>query len=183
MKARFSSTLLAGLALAGAATFAIAQIETLDLPAMVQKADSAIFGTITDRQVVRFDHEVDGSDLFYTHLTIQGHDLATNEERTVVVTLHGGFLDERVGVYNSEAPPADAILLGKRVVAFYAYTDNMGGDLAANSLYASHGGLYQTVTNRAGKTVVLGQGPGYAIDQNVSLTELQEQIAVLSNGK
>lgn len=183
MKSRFPSTLLAGLALAGVATLAIAQIERLDLPQMVQKADGAIYGTITHREVVRFDHEIDGPDLFYTHITVQGRDLATNEDRTVVVTFHGGFLNERVGVYNSEAPPADATLLGKRVVAFYAYTDNMGGDLAANALYASHGGLYQTVTTRDGKIVVLGQGEGYAIDQNVTLGELQEQIAVLSSGK
>lgn len=181
MKLRIPPILLAGLALLGIATLAVGQIERLDLSKMVQKADRGVFGTITDRQVVRIDHEVDGNELYFTHLTIQGRDLATQEDTTVVVTFAGGFVNEREGVYNSEAPPADATLLGKRVVAFYAYSDNMGGDLAANALYASHGGLYQTITSRSGKVVVIGQGDGYAISQNLPLTELHEQVAVLAS--
>jgi hypothetical protein len=148
---------------------------------MVQKADRGIVGVITERQVVRFDHELDGPNLFFTHLTIKGNDLATGAPKTVVVTHHGGFLNQREGVYNSEAPPADATRLGRRVVAFYAYTDNMGGDLAANTLYAGHGGLYQVIGSRAEQQVVIGQGDGYAISQNVPLIQLQEQVSALAS--
>ncbi|MBA2556483.1 MAG: hypothetical protein H0V12_03925 [Chloroflexi bacterium] len=172
--------LTAGLALLGAASFAVAQIERLDLSKMVERADHAVFGTIVDHQVIVIDHEIDGPELYYTHLTLEGFDLATNEERTVVVSYAGGFIDAQNGVYNSEAPPADAVRLGSRAVVFYAYTENMGGDLAANAIYASHGGLYQTVTGRGGDVVVLGQGDGYAISQNIALHELQERVAVLT---
>lgn len=181
MRLRLPPTLLAGLALASITALAVAQIEWLDLPKMVQKSDRGIVGTITDRHVVRFDHEIDGPDLFFTHLTIEGHDLATGEERTAVVTFAGGFINEREGVYNSEAPPADATRLGRRVVAFYAYSDNLGGDLAGHALYASHGGLYQTVTGRGGEVIVIGQGDGYAISHNTRLTELRERVAILAN--
>ena len=181
MKFRLPPSLLAGLALLGVATLGVAQIERLDLPKMVEKADRGIFGVITDRHVVRFDHEVDGRNLFFTHLTIQGEDLATGAPKTVVVTHAGGFVNAREGVYNSEAPPADATELGRRVVAFYAYTDNMGGDLAANTLYASHGGLFQVIEGRGDSSIVLGQGDGYAISQNMPWSQLREQVAVLSN--
>ena len=42
-----------------------------------------------------------------------------------------------------------------RVVAFYKWLDNMGGDVAANGLYASHGGLYRVIDGPSG-AVVLG---------------------------
>jgi hypothetical protein len=180
MTSRLPSALLAGLVGLGIATLGVAQIERLDLSQMVQKADHALFGTIVDHQVIVFDHPIDGPELYFTHLTVEGFDLATNEERTVVVSFAGGFVDAQNGVYNSEAPPADAVRLGNRAVVFYAYTDNMGGDLAANAIYASHGGLYQTVTGRGGDVVVLGQGDGYAISHNIALPELQERVAVLA---
>ena len=40
-------------------------------------------------------------------------------------------------MHNSEAPSADDVRIGNRVVAFYKWIDNMGGDLAGNALYAS----------------------------------------------
>lgn len=180
MKLSIPSALLACFAGLGIATLGVAQIERLDLEKMVQRADHALFGTIVDHQVVRIDHPIDGPELYYTHLTLEGFDLASNEERTVVVSFAGGFVDAQNGVYNSEAPHADAVRLGNRALVFYAYTDNMGGDLAANAIYASHGGLYQTVTTRGGDVVVIGQGDGYAVPQNIALTELAERVAILT---
>ena len=52
----------------------------------------------------------------------------------------------------------------------------MGGDLAANALYAGHGGVYRTVKGRKG-TVVLGRGDGYAINKNIKLSDLDGEVS------
>ena len=166
-------------AILGSAALGIAQIERLDLPTMLQKADDAVFGTITHSEVIRIDHPVDGPELYYTHITIEGRSLSTGEAVSKVVTFHGGFIDEENGVYNSESPSADDVRMGSDVVAFYSWTDNMGGDLAANALYAGHGGVYRTVKGRKG-TIVLGRGEGYAVSKNTLLTDLDTEVSRLT---
>ena len=160
----------------GTAALGTAQIERLDLPTMLQKADDAIFGTITHSEVIRIDHPVDGPELYYTHITIEGRSLSTGLSESRVITFHGGFIDDENGVYNSESPSADDVRIGSEVVAFYAWTENMGGDLAANALYAGHGGVYRTVKGRKG-TVVLGRGDGYAINKNIKLSDLDGEVS------
>jgi len=170
---------LAVAALFSAAALGTAQIERLDLSTMLQKADDAVFGTITHSEVIRIDHPVDGPELYYTHITIEGRSLSTGETVSKVVTFHGGFIDDENGVYNSESPSADDVRMGSDIVAFYSWTENMGGDLAANSLYAGHGGLYRTVKGRKG-TIVLGRGDGYAIAKNTTLTDLDTEVSRLT---
>jgi len=176
MKAhRFLSVLAGATALATATVLGTAQIERLDLQQMVTKADNAVVGEIVGREVIRIDHETDGPELYYTHLTIAGRSLVDGEELTVVVTHGGGFIDDENGVWNSEAPTLEETKVGKNVVAFYQWTENMGGDLAANALYAAHGGLFRTVEGRSG-TVVLGRGDGYAVANNIKLAQLDSQV-------
>ncbi len=178
MKKPLGTIVLFG-AILGTAALVTAQIERLDLPQMIQKADDAVFGSITHSEVIRIDHPVDGPELYYTHITIEGRSLSTGEAVTKVVTFHGGFIDDENGVYNSEAPSADDVKIGSDVVAFYSWTDNMGGDLAANALYAGHGGIYRTVKGRKG-TVVLGRGEGYAVSKNTLLTDLDTEVSRLT---
>jgi hypothetical protein len=166
---------LTAAALLVAATLGTAQIERLDLSQMVSKADNSVFGTIVNKQVIRIDHPDDGPELYFTTLTIEGHSLRNDENLTVDVTFSGGFVDAEHGVNNSEAPSADDIRVGNRVVAFYKWSDNLGGHLAGNGLYAAHGGLFRTVENR-GRTVVLGRGEGYAIPTNVEFTKLKSDV-------
>jgi hypothetical protein len=176
---RIAKTALAAAALAAASILGTAQIERLDLTQMVSKADNAVVGKIVEREVIRIDHPVDGPELYYTHLTIDGRSLVDGEKLSVVVTFAGGFIDDENGVWNSEAPTAEETAVGKNVVAFYQWTDNMGGDLAANALYAAHGGLYRTVEGRTG-TVVQGRGEGYAVANNIKLGDLDAQITKIS---
>jgi hypothetical protein len=142
---------------------------------MVEKADNAVFGTIVNKQVIRINHPVDGPELYFTTLTIEGQSLRDDKALTVDVTFAGGFIDEEHGVNNSEAPSADDTRIGNSVVAFYKWSDNLGGQLAGNGLYASHGGLYRTFESR-GRTVVQGRGEGYAIEQNVEHSALKSQV-------
>ena len=171
---------LLGLA-AGLALFAVlgsAQIERLDLGQMVQRTDSAVRGRIVATEVVRVDHPTDGPELFFTHLQVEGVSLRTGQPVTTTVTFPGGFITPDNGVHNSEAPGADEILVGNEVIVFSKWSDNMGGDVASNALYASHGGIYKVVKSRNGE-VALGKGDGYAIAANVTVSDLKSQISKL----
>ena len=169
---------LTAAALLFAATLGTAQIERLDLSQMVSKADNAVFGTIVDKHVIRIDHPDDGPELYFTTLTIEGRSLRNDEPLTVDVTFAGGFVDAEHGVNNSEAPSADDVRIGNRVVAFYKWSANLGGQLAGNGLYASHGGLFRTQETR-GRTVVLGRGEGYAVSTNLEVATLRENIVTI----
>lgn len=164
------------LALALAAAAAPAQILRLDLDGMIERTDNAVFAEIVDRHVFRVDDPIDGPELYYTTLTLRGRSLMDDTQMTVRVTYPGGFISETEGVWNSEAPTMDDTRVGNRVVAFYKWSDNLGGRVAANALYTSHGGIYRTVES-ADQTVVMGRGNGYAIENNVKLTDLRSAIA------
>lgn len=164
-------------ALLGAAS-AWSQIERLDLAQMVAKTDGCVVGKIVGSSVKRVDHPVDGEKLYFTTLTIEGRSLYNGRAVSVPVTFAGGFITPEDGVWNSEAPNVNDTRVGTQVVAFYKWTDNMGGDVAANALYAAHGGLYRVVDSR-GPAIVLGRGAGYAIDANTKLDALTESIAKL----
>ena len=179
MKLSPSALSLSVAALVAAGSLASAQIERLDLAQMVAKTDNSLLGTIVGKEVIRIDHPIDGPELYYTTLTIEGTSLKDGKAMTVDVTFPGGFIDETHGVYNSEAPSADDIKTGNRIVAFYKWSDNMGGDLAANALYASHGGLYRTFDTRR-DVIVQGRGEGYAISNNLSLTQLRQDVQRLA---
>ena len=175
---RLTKSLFGAAALFAIGAMGQAQIERLDLDSMVQKTDDTLFAEITNKEVIRIDDEKDGPELYFTHLTLRGESLETGQPATVTVTFPGGFINEVDGVWNSEAPSADDIQIGNRVVAFYKHLDNAGGGLECNFLYASHGGLFRTVEGPQG-TVVLGRGEGYAIDNNISLEDLNQAISTL----
>ncbi len=159
-----------------ALTFAAAagaSIERLNLRQMIARADAGVVGEITARRVVAVPLDRDGEEMTFTELTIDGTDLISGKKTTVTVSYPGGVLPGDRGAYNSEAPSRDDVRIGNRVVAFYKWSDNMGGGYAGNALYASHGGLFRTFTDKAGRVVVQGRGPGYAIGANVRLENLR----------
>jgi hypothetical protein len=182
MKLFSNRVALGAVLLLAAGSMGLAQIQRLTLSDMVQQTDGAIVGTIAASKVFRVDHPIDGPELYFTTLTISGRSLVDQSELAVDVTFPGGFITPDEGVWNSEAPSAEETRLGNRVVAFYKWLDNMGGDVAGNALYASHGGLYQVVQGR-GAQVVLGKGDGYAVSANVALEALDSEIAKLAQAK
>ena len=164
------------LAIAAAASIATAQILRVNLTEIVAKTNDAVLGTIVKKHVVRIDHPIDGPELYFTTLSIEGVSLETSKPVTVDVSFMGGFVDPEHGSFNSEAPSADDVKLGNKVVCFYRYNENMGGDFSGNEIFAWHGGIYRTF-ERAGNVVVQGRGDGYAIPANVTLADLKSQIA------
>ena len=175
-------TALAAVAVLAAGALGTAQIESLHLEDMVAKTDNAVIGTILEREVIRIDHPIDGPELYYTTLIIQGRSLVDGTNTVVGVTFPGGFVDDVHGVWNSEAPSEDDQKVGNQVVVFYKWIDNMGGDLSGNALYASHGGLYRVVSGRSGD-VVFGRGPGYAVANNRTLASLDGEITRISRAQ
>ena len=173
---------MAGLAVVLAGVFGsavgLAQIKSYTLPEMVGQADGAVFGEIVASRAFRVDDPVDGPELYFTTLTIEGREVGSDRPLLVDVTYHGGFVSETEGVYNSEAPVADDVAIGNRVVVFYEWSDNMGGSVAGNALLAAHGGLFRTVAGSR-HVAVLGRGEGYAIDRNLKLSDLDAAVAKL----
>ncbi len=179
MKSSPFALLAIAAALVGVSALGTAMIERLDLSQMVKKTDNAVFGTIVARNVVRIDHPVDGPELYFTTVTIEGRSLENDKPVTIDVSHMGGWIDETHGSFVSEAPSADDTKVGNKVVCFYKHVENMGGDFAGNVIYTWHGGIYRTF-DRKGDTVVQGRGDGYAIQGNVTLLDLQSQIAKIT---
>lgn len=169
-------TLLMGLAsVLCVGALATAQIVRLDLNKMVDQADNAVVGTITDKQFTTVA-DPGGGHLHFTTLTVAGRSLVDGSELTVEVSYMGA--DEE-GVYSAEAPTTDESKIGREVVVFYEWSDNMGGSFASNALYAAHGGLYTTFQGRKGDTIVQGRGDGYAVSKNVRLEKLDADITAI----
>ena len=174
-----SRFLLPALALAAAGAVGLAKIERLTLDEMISRTENTVYGEIIAKKAFRVDHPIDGPELYFTTLTIEGRSLIDGSKITVDVTYHGGWINEEEGVWNSEAPTEEETAVGKRIVAFYKWSNNMGGDVAANYLYASHGGLFRTQDGPKG-TVVLGRGEGYAVQKNIRLGDLDTAVTSIS---
>ena len=128
------------------------------------------------------DSAKDGEGLYFTTITIQGKTLGDARPLTVDVTFHGGFVSETEGVFNSEAPSKDDVKVGRNVVAFYRWADDMGGGVAANALVAAHGGIYRVVEGARG-SAVLGRGEGYAVARNTRVEQLESAVRTLKQPK
>ena len=172
---------LGALVLTTLGALGLAQIKEFTLQQMVDQVDNAVWGEIVGSRTFRVDDPVDGPELYYTTLTIEGVSLVDGSQLTVDVTYAGGFVSDTEGVYNSEAPAADDVKIGNSIVAFYRW-DDLGGGVKANGLFAAHGGLYRTATGPKGVTV-LGRGTGYAIPRNVKMADLTTAVAKLHAAK
>ena len=157
-----------------------AQIKRLDLEQMTTRADHGIIGRVISRRVEDHGSERHGFGLYYTVLTIQGESLYNGRKMTVEVVKRGGWIDKErgIGSWDSEAATDGETALGKRIVAYYKWVDDLGAGRGANIFYASHGSMFRTVEGPTG-TVVMGRGNGYAINKNTSLTSLRKATAAI----
>ncbi len=172
---------LAALTLATAAGLGQAQIQRLDLEQMVGFTSDVVHGQIIDATVFRSGDDERGL-FYYTRLTVQGHSLATGHGSTVDVLFLGGWINETEGADYSEAPSADDVQVGNKVVVFYNWAENVGAGVSGNFIYAAHGGLYRTLDGPQGP-MVLGRGDGYAIAQNTRVAALESNLEFLYRRK
>jgi hypothetical protein len=159
-----------------------AQIVRLDLARMLAKADDAVVAEIVGRRAFRAIEPASGEPLYFTALMLDGRSLIDGRAVSLEVLHLGGFVSEREGTHNSEAPSADDTRVGNRVIAFPRFVDDLGGGVSGHALYAMHGGLYRTADGPLGP-VVLGRGEGYAVSKNLRLAELESAVRALRGGK
>lgn len=181
MKRLILSLLLVACGVALSGTPTTAKIKAMTLEEMVRTMDDAVVGKIVHSHSFRVDHPVDGPELYYTTITVEGRSLADGQPKTADVTFLGGFIDETNGTFNSESPSMQETELGTEVVVFHLWTPNIGGDVACHALIGGHGGLFPVVRNRDGQSIVLGRGQGYPVSNNVPLAELDEQVTQFLN--
>lgn len=161
--------------LAGLLPLALAQIPALTLDEMVAQTDNAVYAEIVGSKVIAVPHPTEDFDYYFTTLSLNGTSLVDGTPIQVDVTFAGGFVSETEGAHASEAPSADDVKVGTKIVAFYKWEDEFCGVYATNALWTAHGGVYRTVDGPGG-TVVLGRGEGYAIDTNRKLASLDQAI-------
>ncbi len=173
---KLHSLLGSALVLGALSALGLAQIQEYTLPELVEAADGAVYGEIISSQVVKEQDSLEDPATYFTTLTIEGRSLTDGTSVVLDVTYQGGFLNEEEGYWNSEAPTADDVLVGNRVVVFHTWADDLGAGVSANTIHALHGGLYRTAESGS-QPVALGRGVGYAIENNVSVAELEVAIA------
>jgi hypothetical protein len=148
---------------------------------------SAVHGEITGSDVVRLGDSLDGPEMYFTTLTIEGRSVGSGTPLTVEITFLGGLFDGNQGVYNLSAPAADDVRVGNRVVAFYTGSctgsgtgpgsaeGNAGGNIATNALAGVPGSVCRTAEGPRG-TVVLGRGKGSVISRNMAIDALDAAV-------
>jgi hypothetical protein len=150
-------------------------IVRLDLPQMVERVDGAVAGRIVEAWTTW--HEMTHTKArVYSHLRIVGEDFFTGQEKEVVVSYFGGIfagVDQR----HPDMPSPEDVRVGNRVVAFYKWSEGMGG-VGMNGLYASFGGIFRVESGPRGE-VVIGRGEGFAVDRTRVLSELRGEVATL----
>ncbi|HJM39473.1 MAG TPA: hypothetical protein QGG59_05095 [Planctomycetota bacterium] len=173
---RWIASAVAGLLFAGGA---IACIEALDLPKMMDRTDAAVHGTITDVRSTLFAPTPEDRRI-YTILTIEGTDLYTGEARTIDAAFIGGtYQGETMNVTCMPAP--GDYRLGNDVLVFSGPVEGWGPDVD-RCVYAAMGGIFRTVNTPRG-TVFLGKGEGTAIEKNTLKTQLLNNIQRIQRAK
>src|SRR5690349_101294 len=94
---KFPSLWLSSLLLGALGVVSVAQIKSFTLEEMVQTADQAVYGQIIGSRVFRADSATDGSEHYFTTITVQGRTLRDAQPTTVDITFRGGFLNATEG--------------------------------------------------------------------------------------
>ena len=170
MLARLLSAAVAAVALIGTT---LACIEAMDLNKMVSKTDMAMRGEITEVRTERSFMDHDNWPRIFTYVTIEGEDLYTGETKTVEMAFMGGTHNGVTEVCSTMPAVAD-YRVGNKVVAFSGTVEGWGE--VGRVLWAGYGGIYREIDTRKG-AVVLGRGKDFAIENNISVSELKANIA------
>lgn len=161
-----------GLALAGAVlcASAAASVESLDLRQMLQKADSAIAGSVTQKST--WEGRIDGVPFpfEFTTITVEGDDWVTGKKVTREITFLGSAAKPV-----SEMPGENETKVGTRGLFFSVSVGSFGGRENQNSIIAAQNGVFRIESGPKGD-VVIGKGAGAAVEASVFATELRKNV-------
>ncbi|MFN0207750.1 MAG: hypothetical protein ACKVS6_15690 [Planctomycetota bacterium] len=148
---------------------AFAQIESLNLSQMLERADSAIVGSVIEKKT--WEADIDGLQVEFTTITVEGEDLYS-----------GKNIKKEISYLGSEARPVSEMPVenesrtGTRALFFSVARPKFGGRENQNSLMAAQNGIFRIEAGPKGD-VVVGKGAGAAVEANVFLKDLRGNVA------
>lgn len=166
------STLI--LAVAGGAFFAaaaLASVVSLDLRQMLERADSAVIGTVTEKKTWEGTIANYPAALDFTTIVVDGEDLVSGKTIKREITYLGSDAKPV-----SEMPAEAETRVGTRALFFsVAMPGDWGGRQNQNSLVAAQNGVFHIEGGPKGD-VVIGKGKGAAVDTNIFESELRKNV-------
>ncbi|HKE01454.1 MAG TPA: hypothetical protein VKE69_10625 [Planctomycetota bacterium] len=166
-----AGAILAAASIPSVSAAKIASIAPLTLRQMLERADSAVAGSIVEKRVWRGPLEGFDEDPEFTTIVVRGEDW-----------IAGGQVDREVTYLGSEARPVSDMpaesetRVGTRVVAFSKTVGAWGGRAGQRSLIAAQGGVFRIEAGPKGD-VVLGKGEGFAVADSAFATDLRARVA------
>lgn len=149
---------------------AFAQIESLNLAQMIERANSAIVGNVIEKKTWEGTLEGVPNLLEFTTITVEGEDLYSGKNVKRDITYLGS---EARPV--SEMPVENESRVGTRAIFFSMPLPKFGGRDNQNALIAAQNGIFRLEAGPKGD-VVVGKGAGAAIDTNVFLKDLRGNV-------
>lgn len=155
------------------AGLAIASLAPRDLTKQLEYIDAqkdtgvVVFGTVREAREV--DSPFAEISVPYTALTVDVSEylVGQNVGATLTVYTPGGE-----GGRLSISPDESEIRVGEKVVYFLRADQTLRSQVPGAFVLDNYGAAFRTQTNRKGQVVVLGEGYGSAIDNNMALTML-----------
>jgi hypothetical protein len=154
-----------------AAPVALAAIEPLDLRKMLERADSAVLGKITQRTVWTFEVP-DLGPMEFTTLQIAGDELVDAKGAVTKSVVFVGSAAQP----NSEMPSEAETRVGNSVLVFSKNGKAFGMRHDSSWIVAAHGGVFRVETGPKGD-VVIGRGEGYAVETSLLAGDLRARVA------
>lgn len=156
----------------GLAAAALASVESLTLRQMLQKADSAVIGSVTEKKTWEGSIAGSNSPWEFTTITVEGEDLFTGKTLKREITWLGSDAHPV-----SEMPLEAETRVGTKAIFFsVAMSGEFGGRQNQNSLIAAQNGVFRLEAGPKGD-VVIGKGAGAAIENNTFVADLRKDVA------
>jgi len=181
---RTAALALLGLAIfAGLSAISFAAVVRRDLPRQLEliRADEAdqtddggivVYGTITGSSTAEVPAPGE-EPLPFTVLSVDVEQAITPNDVAAQVTVYvPGVQDRRLSI----TPAESEMRVGERVVLFLRVDQNVRDVDADAYKLDSFAEVFRTQKNRGGDVIVLGEGPGCAVENNCRLVDLSQQV-------
>jgi hypothetical protein len=175
-----SGVIAAALLAVGLPTVSVisASVIELNLRQMLERADSAVVGSVTARDSWHGPHQGFADGIDFTTITVEGEDLVQGG-----TVNQGGTVKRQITYLGSDTMPVSEMptfadtKVGVRGVFFSkAVTGPWGGRNGLSSIIAADFGAFRIESGPKGE-VVLGKGEGSAIATNAFVADIRKQVA------
>lgn len=147
---------------------------------LMSEADGVVLGRITSSHLFRIESG-QGLESYFTTIRLQGHSLSCSsrgQRCSLDISFQTGSIRDDQGRHHPEAPEPGEVKLGKRVLVFHRWMEDLGGGMRGNGLVGMRSGLYAMRTE-LGREWVVGRGSGFGIAGDLPLSELTHRLGEL----